>query len=78
MKFAAVLGLIIIFLILAGLYAVGILTAYWTLMFSVIFIVVGIVVGFLLLGSGQENMKIGVTLLILGILLFLLISFFPR
>jgi hypothetical protein len=47
-------------------------------MFSVIFIVVGIVIGFLLLGSGQENMKIGVTLLIFGILLFLMISFFPK
>jgi hypothetical protein len=52
-------------------------SAYWTTMIAIIFIIVGIVVGFLLLGSGSENMWIGVPLFVFGIILLLIIWFFP-
>jgi hypothetical protein len=61
-----------------ALYAFGILSGYWTLMFAVIFIVVGFVIGFLLMGSGEENPKMGATLFILGVLLLLIILFLPK
>ncbi len=74
----AVIWPVIVFLIFVGLYALGIVPGYWTLMIAVIFIVVGFVVGFLLLGSGQESMWMGVPMLILGIILLILVYFFPR
>lgn len=69
---------VILFLALLSLFAIGAVPAYWTLMFAVIFIVVGFVVGVLLLGSGRENMPMGITMLALGIILFLIVYFFPR
>jgi hypothetical protein len=74
----AVLGVFILFLIFLGLYGFGILNGYWTMMFAAIFIVVGFVVGFLILGSGHENMWIGVPLFVFGIILLLIIWIFPR
>lgn len=68
----------ILFLIFLALYGVGIVPGYWTLMLAVIFIVVGFVVGFLLLGSGEERMWTGVPMLILGIVLLLIVWYFPR
>ncbi|MCX6817539.1 MAG: hypothetical protein NTU57_01650 [Candidatus Aenigmarchaeota archaeon] len=38
----------------------------------------GFVVGILLLGSGRESMKMGIPMLILGIILFLIVYFFPH
>jgi hypothetical protein len=68
----------ILFLIFLGLYAIGFIPGYWTLMIAVIFIVVGFVVGILLLGSGEERMWTGIPMLLLGILLLLIVWFFPR
>ena len=73
----AVLGVVILFLIFLGLYGFGIVNVYWTAMIAIIFIVVGIVVGFLILGSGSENMWIGVPLFVFGIILLLIIWLFP-
>jgi energy-coupling factor transporter transmembrane protein EcfT len=69
---------VILFLIFLSLYAFGVVPGYWTLMLAVIFIVVGFVVGVVLLGSGRESMKMGIPMLILGIILFLIVYFFPR
>ncbi len=74
----AVLGVVILFLIFLGLYWFGAVNAYWTTMIAIIFIIVGFVVGFLLLGSGSENMWIGVPLFVFGIILLFIIWFFPR
>ncbi len=74
----AVLGTLILFLIFLGLFWFGIVNAYWTIMIAIIFIIVGFVVGFLLLGSGSENMWIGVPLFVFGIILLFIIWFFPR
>lgn len=74
----SVLGVFILFLIFLGLYGFGLLPGYWTMMFAVIFIVVGFVVGFLILGSGYENMWMGVPLFVLGIILLILVWLFPR
>ena len=74
----AVLGVVILFLIFLGLYWFGAVNVYWTTMIAIIFIIVGFVVGFLLLGSGSENMWIGVPLFVFGIILLFIIWFFPR
>ncbi|MCK4531692.1 MAG: hypothetical protein KAT94_02395 [Candidatus Aenigmarchaeota archaeon] len=74
----AVLGVVILFLIFLGLYWFGAVSGYWTTMIAIIFIIVGFVVGFLLLGSGSENMWIGVPLFVFGIILLFIIWFFPR
>lgn len=74
----AVLGTVILFLIFLGLYWFGAVSGYWTIMIAIIFIIVGFVVGFLLLGSGSENMWIGVPLFVFGIILLFIIWFFPR
>ena len=73
----SIIGAFILFLIFLGLYGLGIVSGYWVMMFAVIFIVVGFVVGFLLLGSGSENMWIGVPLFVFGIVLLLIVYFFP-
>ena len=74
----SIIGVFILFLVFAALYGFGILSGYWTIMFAVIFIVVGFVLGFLLLGSGEENMQVGVPLFVFGIILLLIVYFFPR
>jgi len=68
----------LVFLIFLALYGFGIVSGYWTLMIAVIFIVVGFVIGFLLMGSGSESMKMGVPMFIMGIVLLLIVWFFPR
>lgn len=73
----SILGAFVLFLLFLGLYGLGIVSGYWVMMFAVIFIVVGFVVGFLLLGSGSENMWIGVPLFVFGIVLLLIVYFFP-
>jgi hypothetical protein len=73
----AVLGVFILFLIFLGIYLFGIWDAYWITMIAIVFIIVGFVVGFLLLGSGSENMWVGVPLLVLGIILLLVVWLFP-
>lgn len=78
MGYKSAVLVIILFLIFLALYAVGIIPGYWTLMIAVIFIVVGFVVGFVLLGSGEERMWTGVPLFIFGIILFLIVFFFPK
>lgn len=78
MGWKAVLGVFVLFLFFAALYGFGIVSGYWTLMFAVIFMVVGFVVGFLLLGSGSENMKMGVPMFVFGIILLLIVYFFPK
>jgi hypothetical protein len=78
MGLGPVIAVVVVFLLFAGLYGLGVMSAYWTMMIAVIFIVVGFVVGFLLLGSGSESMKVGVPLFVFGIILFLIIYFFPR
>jgi len=78
MKWRDQYWVILLFVVFSALYLTGVLSWYWTLMFSAIFIVVGFVLGVLLMGSGSENQKMGLPLLIFGILLLLLIMFFPR
>jgi len=78
MTYKASVLVTILFLIFWALYALGIVPGYWMLMIAVIFIVVGFVVGFLLLGSGSENMWTGVPMFVLGIILLLIVYFFPR
>jgi len=78
MTYKSSIIVIILFLIFLALYATGIVSGYWTLMIAVIFIVVGFVVGFLLLGSGEERMWTGIPMFILGIILLLIVWFFPR
>jgi hypothetical protein len=73
----AVLGTLVLFLVFLGLFWFGIVSGYWTIMIAVIFIVVGFVVGFLLLGSGSENMWVGVPLFVFGIILLLIVWLFP-
>ena len=73
----SVLGVFILFLIFLALYGFGIVPGYWIMMFALIFIVVGFLVGFVILGSGSENMWVGVPMLILGIILLLIVYFFP-
>ncbi|MEE9323403.1 MAG: hypothetical protein V3U72_02550 [Candidatus Aenigmarchaeota archaeon] len=73
----SVLGVVILFLIFLGLYWFGVVSGYWITMIAIIFIIVGIVVGFLILGSGSENMWIGVPLFIFGVILLLIIWLFP-
>lgn len=68
----------VMFLIFLALYVLGIVPGYWTLMFAVIFIVVGFVVGFLLLGSNVERPWTGVPMLVLGIVLLLIVFYFPK
>ena len=72
-----VLGVLALFFLFLGLYSLGIVSAYWLTMIAVLFIVIGFVVGFLLLGSGSENMWIGVPLFVLGIIMVLIIYLFP-
>ncbi len=74
----AVLGTLILFLIFLGLFWFGVVSGYWTIMIAIIFIVVGFVVGFLLMGSGSENMWIGVPLFVFGIILLVVVWLFPR
>ncbi len=74
----SVLGVVILFLIFWALYGFSIVNGYWMTMIAIIFIVVGFVVGFLLLGSGHENMWMGVPLFVFGIILLLIIYFFPK
>ncbi len=74
----SVLGVVILFLVFLGLYWFGIVSGYWLTMIAIIFIVVGFLVGFLLLGSGSENMWVGVPLFVFGIILLIVIYFFPR
>ena len=78
MGYKIVVWPVIVFLIFLSLYAFGVVPGYWTLMFAVIYIVVGFVVGVLLLGSGRESMMMGIPMLILGIILFLIVYFFPH
>jgi hypothetical protein len=73
----AVLGTLVLFLVFLGLFWFGIVSGYWTIMIAVIFMVVGFVVGFLLLGSGSENMWVGVPLFVFGIILLLIVWLFP-
>lgn len=73
-----VVGDVVLFLILMAVYFVGVINAYWLAMFAFIFIVVGFVLGFLILGSGEENMWLGVPMFLLGIVMLILIYFFPR
>jgi len=77
MTWKASLTVFILFLVFLALYTLGIVSGYWTLMIAVIFIVVGFVVGFLILGSGNENMWTGVPLFVFGIILLLIVYFFP-
>lgn len=74
----AVLGVVILFLIFLGLYGFGVVNAYWMTMIAIVFVIIGFVVGFLILGSGSENMWIGVPLFVFGIILLLIIWFFPK
>ncbi|UCC91913.1 MAG: hypothetical protein JSV39_01435 [Candidatus Aenigmatarchaeota archaeon] len=74
----AVLGTLILFLIFLGLFWFGVVSGYWTIMIAIIFIIIGFVVGFLLLGSGSENMWVGVPLFVFGIILLVVVWLFPR
>jgi len=68
----------LLFLILMALYFLNVIAGYWLLMISVIFIVVGFVIGFLILGSGDEKTSLGIPLFVFGIIMLVIIYFFPR
>ncbi len=78
MGYKSAVAVIILFLVFLALYALGVVPGYWTIMIAVIFIAVGFLVGVMLLGSGEERMWTGVPMLLLGILLFLIVWFFPK
>ncbi|MCK5016862.1 MAG: hypothetical protein KAS32_07295 [Candidatus Peribacteraceae bacterium] len=78
MGFNSLIGVGVIFLAFLVVYFLGIISPYWLMMIAIIFIIVGFVVGFLILGSGQENMWVGVPLFVFGIIMLLIIYFFPK
>lgn len=74
----AIIGVAVLLVIFLAAYFLGAISAYWLTMIAVLFIVIGFVVGFLLLGSGSENMWIGVPLFVFGIVMLLIVYFFPK
>ncbi len=68
---------LIITIVFLALYAFGVINAFWLGMLAAVFIVIGLVFGILLAGTGSaENM--GLALLAVGIILAVIIFFFPR
>jgi hypothetical protein len=65
----------VIFIIILILSAIGIVGPFWFNALAAIYIVIGFALTVLLAGTGAENMKTGVIMLILGTIMFL-ISFF--
>lgn len=73
---------IVVALIFLVLYGFNFITAYWLGMLAVIFIAIGLLLTVMLAGAGATKTagadKIGAILLFVGIMLVLIIYFFPK